>query len=1282
MNSIQTKIQSKLYLFSVCILLLVLCTFEQVIAQDCSLSQYPNDYNLTGTQAAEICDNNHAVQLETVNIPEAWCLLEEAGKLAAGNNKIRVGYYDHVDGIYNGGKWAHPDLDLELKNCKNCEPSLTANFSGHGMTVMGMGSASVNNGLGIVSPAYGVENVAANSSPVISANIQFLADRDCAVTSNTSYYDIGPKTDDIKRTLNKGTVYLYLGGNWSDSEYCGASPCLYASAPGLEDVIVVGATRYDGRYGDPNPDDEYFRGSGGSVGPGITVMAPGGGKTETCHLIFDKETNAPSYKTGSDPTTSKSTGFLAGCVSLIKMANPCLTSGDVKQILIDTAVPVVDEETWTISPAHAVKYAIDLGLYNRETQLGFHTEITYDPETEDPLEPFKDVELIDPQIIDHVQQIYTGENDAYEPSNWFGAGLVDIAAAVERALSFPIDDKTHITPSGANEIWDEELERYDRITVESGGTLTIKNSHIAMKWGGAIIVERGGKLIIDNSELTNGCSSQAWKGIFVEGNGNPTHMAERQSALLFSDNAALLADGPGVVIVKNNSVIENAISGITTRRFEHPQDREYFGGLIKAENSYFRNNYRGIEFMPFNNLQGLLPGQFAKHDKRNHSSIIDCHFEFNSPSTMISPEFFRGISMTSVNDVTIDGCDFSNLEGEIPATPFTQPEALTGIYSDRSGYQVTNSNFFNLIFGIHIENLCEGDDGILVGGYSDTDESLGNVFTDNYAGIYADNASSLEVASNSFDGNNLVAAGGDIGISVQGESLVNIYDNYFFGLQAGVHLRNNYNLANLVQSNILIENDYAILVEGNNGNDELGFLFKCNDMEDSDKADIYFRSFESTPASILTYQGSHKYPANNLFSDFCEDELNIKGTGNKFEYFHRGTTQPFIDRVVPHCTNENLVNLNESMTDGNCNNIRIGIGTIPDWDDIRDIRSEMDDLDMTKDAGQTEELLSALELNPGAVNTIKNIKKAGSLLTKNVLTSFTKTSEISQIERSKTLAANSPLSDQHMLLASENLPASHYQVLYDIKELGGLSDINRLQAELAEFKTSEAIIFEIMIKDAAAANNLEEVEALLLEQETVTSMNQLFGFLLTFNEFSAAEDLLAEDWNSDEAAGLRTLILRAAQEGENAEFSSSESESILAIADSDNPEAGMARALASKYLGVFYKPVIDIPEDMGKSKGKIYPTPTELEESINLNIFPNPADQQTTIFIDKEDVQMEAASIQVIQMSGAVVQIVELEAGQNIAEVNTRTLPGGLYLINLVSESGISIRQSKLMVNH
>ncbi|MEM1324024.1 MAG: T9SS type A sorting domain-containing protein [Bacteroidota bacterium] len=185
----------------------------------------------------------------------------------------------------------------------------------------------------------------------------------------------------------------------------------------------------------------------------------------------------------------------------------------------------------------------------------------------------------------------------------------------EDALEFDLTIDT-------DEVWSNNLRVYGDIVIEEGASLTV-TCELHFSPSANIIVKRGGQLIVDGGILT-GCG-EWWHGINVEG---------------YSDGPQAIA---GYVELKNDAIIEYANTAISMANTQYPWPAfaDYYGGLVKAENSTFRKCRRAVEFM-----------RYGVGTVKDQSSFTNCTFE----------EMREGVTLWADNGVTFKGCTFRDLE--------------------------------------------------------------------------------------------------------------------------------------------------------------------------------------------------------------------------------------------------------------------------------------------------------------------------------------------------------------------------------------------------------------------------------------------------------------------------------------------------------------------------------------------------------------------------------------------------------------------------------------------
>lgn len=252
------------------------------------------------------------------------------------------------------------------------------------------------------------------------------------------------------------------------------------------------------------------------------------------------------------------------------------------------------------------------------------------------------------------------------------------------------------------------------ILIDSSYTLTVK-AKLKLPPQGKIYVQPGARLIVDGGTLTNRCYN-LWQGVEIRGNNKLKQTVFNQ----------------GTAIFKNGAVLENARIGVSTN-----------GGLISAENSFFRNNYNAVKFesYPFDQLSS-----FRKVTFETTRNYLDTNLSV--------PQDF--VTLWEVRGVRFLGCTFRNTT--IPSNGIPGSHKGRGIYSINASYTVdrhescpvsvvpcpnpvyTPSIFKGLYYGIRAYN---SNPARLV-------KVNRSVFDHNYRGIYLGVSNYATITQNQF----------------------------------------------------------------------------------------------------------------------------------------------------------------------------------------------------------------------------------------------------------------------------------------------------------------------------------------------------------------------------------------------------------------------------------------------------------------------------------------------------------------------------------------------------
>lgn len=250
-----------------------------------------------------------------------------------------------------------------------------------------------------------------------------------------------------------------------------------------------------------------------------------------------------------------------------------------------------------------------------------------------------------------------------------GKGKVNAYRAVQMA-------GTDMTPpdlvisSGQTFTIENEHKVYNSIRVESGGILNVFNSQVYIEGNrfeqsrsGRIVVNRGAKLVARESVLSSsqnkGCRSDGWEGIHVHGNMDREQPNMFNSQGQLESNRPIAADDAGVVMLLDNTVIQNARNAVSTSvpGFPYPEQVDRWGGLVIAERATFRNNFRAAEFLRY-------PRRFSGHTFKNKSVFNSCLFI----TTDEQDDRSLGITAWDTDGVKVTRSTFLNLGRESIAT--------------------------------------------------------------------------------------------------------------------------------------------------------------------------------------------------------------------------------------------------------------------------------------------------------------------------------------------------------------------------------------------------------------------------------------------------------------------------------------------------------------------------------------------------------------------------------------------------------------------------------------
>jgi hypothetical protein len=445
-----------------------------------------------------------------------------------------------------------------------------------------------------------------------------------------------------------------------------------------------------------------------------------------------------------------------------------------------------------------------------------------------------------------------------------------------------------------NQVWNNRIVT-DDIIINTGAQLTILGT-VQMGPNRQIIVQQGGKLIVNGGKITNGCSNHPWKGIIVQGNSSGYQNPSDQGIVSLSDSAVIENAYIGIHCI-NPAIMPIDGGGIA----EDPSTRARGGGIVFAYDSKFVNNQIAVQFEPYS--------------KNSISHFERCSFEIN-PSLLSNFNPTYMVRFNQVNTIKILGCSFLSRVGDKP---------INGIYSYHSSFLVsrkcssvicsesTPSSFENLNYAIYSLSRTGGKTFSVQ--YSN--------FTKNRRGVYANATDNLRISHNNItmyrknplvvDNVSGIYLDNCTGYIVEENELQNM-ETYPGYTTYGIYINNSGETNNMIYKNNISNCSYGITAQDKNRNinGSTGLALKCNQFIDV-KTDIAVLKSNpiATGMGIAASQGSNgsncESPAGNLFSNLAPSTgyYSIFNEGGFLNYFHHNPSNE--SRVYPNVVTENSV---------------------------------------------------------------------------------------------------------------------------------------------------------------------------------------------------------------------------------------------------------------------------------------------------------------------------------------------------------------------------------------
>jgi hypothetical protein len=413
-------------------------------------------------------------------------------------------------------------------------------------------------------------------------------------------------------------------------------------------------------------------------------------------------------------------------------------------------------------------------------------------------------------------------------------------------------------PSISDWTFDFDLKMYTDLIVPTGITLTV-TCKLVMPYKGRIIVQPGGKLVVDGGTITTDAKNHLWKGIEVWGDNTKSQYPDPNTGQMYQ----------GIVIIKNNGIIEKSDYAV---RLWNPGDYTSGGGIIQATEGIFKNNRHAVEFISYHNKLPITGVPI-----NNLSYFTKCTFLTND-AFCSSENFYGFISMWDVEGINIRGCSFTN-----SSIITSSPTRGFGIYTEDASYNLAtfcdnpnppgcteltldHTSFIGLYTGVKALNDIT---------YLKTININDALFTNNSYGVYLKDVNNACITCSNFDiGPNTNCPNyTGIGIDLEDCSQYTIHENTFMHSPGGpsganyIGIRVNY-LTDPAPYNEIYYNTFNGINVGNQAENynvnllgKTGLYYLFNQFDANDIYDFFISG-----SGIAGVQGTPLLPPANCFS--------------------------------------------------------------------------------------------------------------------------------------------------------------------------------------------------------------------------------------------------------------------------------------------------------------------------------------------------------------------------------------------------------------------------------
>lgn len=895
----------------------------------------------------------------------------------------------------------------------------------------------------------------------------------------------------------------------------------------------------------------------------------------------------------------------------------------------------------------------------------------------------------------------------------FGRGVYETDLLLSSPTStYPVIGDVLPTPTDiitSNTTWSSSHVIKAGIKVTNNATLTISGSGttIEMPYNGLIYVDPGSKLIVDGAKLTNSCGGM-WKGIIAKGNKFLPQTGGNQAT----------------VEIQNSAIIEHARFAVSN--WDSRIGVATTGGIIKAENSAFKNNKKSIEFQAYQNILSGNPIGDKSYFTRCSFTVISGSTSTNGnyKGDAVGYPFDCHVSMWEVKGINFTGCSFKN---EISGS--ASEKTGFGILSYNAGYNVipycstgnmspcsgtlTHSVFEGFTAGINAEGDLNYLGAVNVD-YADFDKNsigvrvknvnnvavLHSAFTIGHgkpyhlsdcfqnAGTYTLNSKQFRIEQNDYTGvtptsppsgfQNLGAVTENSGSYSYDLSETNdndIYANTFHDLDRG-GVAIGYNSSPLIQP----------------GGHQKGLRYKCNTFENTvyDIEVVTTGSTDGIAGDQANFSVSSGYmDAGNSFSSGVT--YNIVNGGHPFAYYYYSSA-PIVSNVALNAA-LNSFECNSRMPAGNIRLSSVERGTLADkkaedGDYLQILRADY--VSLINGGSSDEEVTNAMS-TMSAPDIYDMLSNASPYVSEVVLRYVIENSLLgsSQIE--------TILMDNPEVLRNEDFINFLEGAGFDPNMMRDASQTNTdrsvLEAGLLYYEQDIDYANNMLISDIKTDSlftNAAQLPGLYRGMNTLSSYYDLVGYYYSVGKLDSAQ-MVYDDIESHFT--LSTEETQAYEDfGEVWNIMKGLKEDTLGYDALSNNQLDMLNAIATTYEGKNLGNIASGPVDFFHGfpghpcpEGKrtpvsaiTTPKPSKVKRPEEIRAFPNPADKQVFFSYNLPDAKGQL-QLTITDIRGKQVESFNLKDKRGLQVWYTKELPNGIYLYE-VRDSRQKLGNGKVVI--